>query len=639
MIVKVIILIILIILLFYTVNNNNELFSVYFVSDAGDIGSIYKIGQDVSFEEVGDIPIGKYVEKPYNPGSTFNRGANMVLKPITQCNKDTQYIKKEAVIGTIRDAGNNRECEELNQCDYESQYINSPIITNEVWGHRINDNTCADINSCGEYEILARPDSMPEKAYSSGTCVKIGDIIINIELANTQEITIKKKKYTGSVKLFNTIQSIKNYFSNLKTNEENYVSEMGINSQIILGIDNDTPNILGDSLSCYYKKTNKFVSYLLDLRNENVKSNILKKHLYLDISFIERITKNITGPLYLFIFGKTVDENIPMKLFNADNLVFALIYKDQESNDQNTTEYKYDLVKYDLNLFYEYNREYAISLSSPDKKYLEYFLKIILFSKIIPKYNINLYNKTKKGLTLKIFAIYGSKTFNITPANKSISRCDFNAKGETLFDCKTKCSNSPNCSNFDCNLICENCKNDNCLWNVKYKMDQNLLAPNSVSIKGFSGDKLIKLTWLKPQSPSEIKKYYIILSSPIDTELLDIYSTADNRDLCEYIIPNLINERPYNIHVITKNEIGLSKKSNKITLVPNINSDLNFDETNDSYSNSIENYYKQQKGDDFNISKQISSYERKSVIQDLKNIIKNDLKINIPTESYNINIF
>ena len=76
---------------------------------------------------------------------------------------------------------------------------------------------------------------------------------------------------------------------------------------------------------------------MFDLRNDGILNILLRKHLYLDISFIERMTKNINGPIYLFIFGKQVESNIPMKLFNADSIIFTLIYKDQESNDQDTT--------------------------------------------------------------------------------------------------------------------------------------------------------------------------------------------------------------------------------------------------------------------------------------------------------------
>lgn len=637
MIVKVIILLILVILLLYIINNNNKEFFASFISEEGKVGNVNKAGKDVSFKDVGNIPKGKYVVSPYDPGSRFRKGRDVVLKNITQCRDNLDYVKKEVVIGTATEAGNDRVCEELNQCDYESQYINNSIITNKV-GNRINDNECADIKTCGEYEELVRPE-MPQKAYSAGTCVKIGDIVINIEMQKPQNIFIKKKKYVGSGKSFNTIQSIKNYFNNLKSIQKNYAEEMSITSEITTGIDKDSKKILDETLDCYYKKHNNFVCYLLDLRIEKVKSSILKKHIYLDIPFIERMTKNIKGPIYLFILGKSVDENIPMKLYNAENLVFTLIYKDQTTNDEDTTEYIYDNVKYDINLFYEYNKEFAISLSSPNKKYLEYFLKTILFSKVIPSYKHQLINKTNKEIQLKVVALYGTKQYNITKSSKSISQCNFDAKGDTLFDCKNKCNNFNNCTNFDCSIICENCNNDNCLWTIKQQIDKDLLSPDSAIIKGFSGDKLIKVTWMKPHSPSEIVKYYIIVTSPVNSELLDIYSIKDNRDLCEYIITNLVNDDPYNIHVIVKNEIGLSKKSNKVTIVPNINSELSVDQSNNSFSNSLENYYKKQKGDSFSINQQKTSYERKAAIQDLKNIIKNDLKINIPTDSYNINIF
>ena len=121
--------------------------------------------------------------------------------------------------------------------------------------------------------------------------------------------------------------------------------------------------------------------------------------------------------------------------------------------------------------------------------------------------------------------------------------------------------------------------------------------------------------------------------------LNNFYSVQDKRDLCEYIISDLINNKPYDIYVITKNDVGISKTSNKVTVVPNKDAGLNIDDNDDSYSNSIENYYKQKKGDTFSLKKNISSFERKSVINDLKKIIKNELKINISPETYNINIF
>ena len=122
-------------------------------------------------------------------------------------------------------------------------------------------------------------------------------------------------------------------------------------------------------------------------------------------------------------------------------------------------------------------------------------------------------------------------------------------------------------------------------------------------------------------------------------ELLDIYSVLDKRELCEYIISDLINSKPYDIYVLVQNDVGISKKSNKVTVVPSENSGLNIDDNNDSYSNSIENYYKQKKGDSFNLKKTITEFERKTIINDLKKVIKDDLKIDISSDSYNINIY
>jgi hypothetical protein len=228
-------------------------------------------------------------------------------------------------------------------------------------------------------------------------------------------------------------------------------------------------------------------------------------------------------------------------------------------------------------------------------------------------------------------------TNNAIQTTQSLIDCKFNAKGETLFQCKDICNNQQNCSLIDCNLICESCTNNNCIWNITTNIDVELLSPESIVVKGFSGNKIIKLTWIKPSSPSEIIRYYIVITTPIEPDFLQIYSLYTNRDLCEYIIPNLENEKPYDVYLFAKNNIGISKKSNKITIVPDLNSKFNIEEEN-SYSNSIENYYRQQKGPSFDMKKEISNFERNYVIQDLKNIIINDLKINILPSTYNVNI-
>ena len=67
-------------------------------------------------------------------------------------------------------------CDELTQCDYDIQYVSSDLITNSVTGFP-NDNTCADILPCREYEDNIRPQ-MPQKMFSRGTCVRKGEIIL-----------------------------------------------------------------------------------------------------------------------------------------------------------------------------------------------------------------------------------------------------------------------------------------------------------------------------------------------------------------------------------------------------------------------------------------------------------------------------
>ncbi len=638
MIVIILIALIITIILYVYIRNNIEKFdNHYFVYEKGDIGDTERRGSDVDWRTVSAIPENnkQYVTKPASPGNKFEEGHDLELADFTEC-RSNQYVAATGQVGDASTAGRDRQCEELTECEYDTQYIENDKITNSV-GYRINDNICADIISCREYEDVIRP-TMPAKMFSRGVCERKGDIVVKIELLNTNDLFLKKKIYTGSGNEFTSIQSIKDYFSQLRSNEDNYHKYIDTTTDFFIAMDNVEINLLGDKINAYYKNYDGYVSYLIDLRNNNTLNLFLRKHLYLEISFIERMVKNITGPIYLFVLGTEVNETIPMKLYNADNLVFALIYKDQQSNDEDTLEYKFDLIKYDSDLFYEYNKEVAVSLISPNSRMLETFLRNILISDVMAKYKMQLYNKKGSKIQVNSTVFVNNKVLNVSQAEKSITRCDFEAQGETLFGCKNRCNAVKRCSNYDCNLICETCENDNCLWTIRYKINKDLLAPDSAYVKGFSGNKLIKLTWMKPSSPSKIEKYYIIVSSPIDPDLLDIYSVQDNRDLCEYIISDLTNAKPYDIYVIVKNDVGISEKSNKVTVVPNEDSGMNID-NEDSYSNSIENYYKQKKGDSFSLKKNISSFERKSVINDLKRIIKDDLKMNISSDSYNINIY
>jgi hypothetical protein len=603
----------------------------YYVKTPASVGSITSIGNDLKLEYVSENPdpLEYYKIKEKSIGSIYQSGNDVQYKEATRCDYNTQYIVKDFVnldtTSNPKVQAADRICDDLTLCNFENQYISKKKTTT-------SDIECADLPKCSKTKKLVGNTN-----FKSGTCQDIGEIIFIIKLNNPENIFLKTKKYKGNIQNFDSLSNIKNYFSNLISTEEKYITANHITSEVIFGIDKDKKKIINDILPCYYKTHNNIVSYLFDLRNEDIKKHFYKKHRYLNISSIEKIYKSINGPLYLFIIGTKIDKE-PMKFFNCKNINFSIAYKDQNDLDVDTsTKFIFENVKYDLNMFYEYNKEIALSQISNNNNYLNQFINKVLVSKLIPNYKDNLFNKTSSSLDLYTESYFNGIKYTINQSSQSLIKCNFDAYGDSMFQCKDNCKNEQNCSTIDCNLICENCNNNNCIWTIKQKIDIDLLSPDQITVKGFAGDNLIKLTWIKPSSPSEILKYYIVITSPIDTEFLKIYSLYDIRELCEYIIPDLKNDNPYDIYIFAKNNIGVGKKSNKITIVPNKNNDLK-SENNDSYSNSIENYYKS-KGIKFDLKKQTSIYEKKSAIQDLKSIIREELKIKISPNSYIVNVF
>ena len=105
------------------------------------------------------------------------------------------------------------------------------------------------------------------------------------------------------------------------------------------------------------------------------------------------------------------------------------MYKDQASGDEDTTEYKFDLIKYDLDLLYEYNEEYAIPSISTNMNGLEYFLKTLFSEVVLEKHKMQLYNKRGSNIQVTTTVFVGDKVLNVFPqAEKSPTRCDFKPK-------------------------------------------------------------------------------------------------------------------------------------------------------------------------------------------------------------------
>ena len=89
-----------------------------------------------------------------------------------------------------------------------------------------------------------------------------------------------------------------------------------------------------------------------------------------------------------------------------------------------------------------------------------------------------------------------------------------------------------------------------------------MLIPERSIIKGFSGNGLVKITWIKPYSYTEIIKYYVVVITDKSKDL-NIYETKTDKDLAEFVITDLNNDELYNIYIYSKNSNGVSEVSNR----------------------------------------------------------------------------
>ena len=183
-------------------------------------------------------------------------------------------------------------------------------------------------------------------------------------------------------------------------------------------------------------------------------------------------------------------------------------------------------------------------------------------------------------------------------------------------------------------------KNENNLIN-------NYIKPDTPIIKGFSGDSMVKLTWIKPNSLLPILKYYIIVSClnhPNKEEFLEIYIENNKSDLVESIIPNLYNNVIYKFNVIALNSDTISDISNTESIIPSNNNNLKH-YTKNNYSSSlqsqnlIEDYYKSIDKDYEQYKIQVGNYEKLIVYEKLKDILFDKLQIKLSENYYDINVF
>jgi hypothetical protein len=240
-------------------------------------------------------------------------------------------------------------------------------------------------------------------------------------------------------------------------------------------------------------------------------------------------------------------------------------------------------------------------------------------------------------LIIVILIIYlnlGIETFYVDSTSKAeqANQCEFDWNGgthETLMNCKSDCGSMDNCDTNVCNTECLKWRNSG-----EEQRINDITKSDNVNIRAFSGNKGIKLTWVKPSSMFEITKYYVVLSSKI-SNLLEVYILEDTSELVNYYITGLENEVIYDIFVITKNKMGsISDNSNTETIMTRKDSKLNLDKKSVKIGDSL----------------QISSNNKSTRYQQplySKNIVYNDIITNLtknlgfkpPEGIYNINIY
>ena len=252
-------------------------------------------------------------------------------------------------------------------------------------------------------------------------------------------------------------------------------------------------------------------------------------------------------------------------------------------------------------------------------------------------------------LFLSVFVIFLLVMYNIRecfetpPLDKYKCMLVFKPRGEDLDECKRVCFQEHNriCNRDICTEICNECKTRDCKWKIPELNKQDELKPDSVRIKVFSGNKCLKINWVRPYSEFDISKYYVVVSSKSHSKrsfFLEIYNVEDSSSLVEFFVGNLENNVLYSVFVITKNRLGyVSKPSNTESVITDENSDISID-TGDkelAVSDSL-----QSKENSFTISReQKPIYQKNVVFNDIKEILLERLEFKPLNDIYNLNIY
>ena len=243
-----------------------------------------------------------------------------------------------------------------------------------------------------------------------------------------------------------------------------------------------------------------------------------------------------------------------------------------------------------------------------------------------------------------LFVIYNIReNFQDNALNEYKCRLEFKPRGEDLDNCKSICLKEYGsvCNTVNCQKVCNECNTRDCEWKIDLLNKQDKLKPDTVRLKVFSGNKCLKINWVKPYSEFDISKYYIIISSKSDPKrpfFLEIYNLENSDSLIEFFVGNLENNVLYSVFVIAKNKLGyISKPSNTESVITDENSDIkiDIDDKDLAISDSLES-----KENSFTISReQKPIYQKNVVFNDIKEILLDRLQFKPLNGAYSLNIY